>query len=97
MNFPITSHSTRHHTRNVAVVSSHVLVRNCHLIPKWGPDATGIPPDWSEGHNVLDENTDFYLNRYYDFHMFLSFHRTQLLPQPHEPDGQVGPSVTQRQ
>ncbi len=64
---PPTSHSTRNHVRHSGIVHARNLVRPCHLVPKFGQDV--LDHEWTED-DILDENTPFALNRYYDYHLF---------------------------
>ncbi|KAI0361041.1 hypothetical protein OH77DRAFT_1443024 [Trametes cingulata] len=61
-----TSHSTRNHCRSHAIVPASVLLRPCHIVPKFD-DA--VDPNWTS-QNILEQPIDFALNHYSDFHLF---------------------------
>ena len=65
------SRSTRNRQPHAAVVSVDHILHPCHLMPCFssGP----VPRSWFEG-RTLDLASDFYLNRYINFHLFEDFH-----------------------
>ncbi|KAH9947697.1 hypothetical protein B0H21DRAFT_778363 [Amylocystis lapponica] len=64
----IVSPSTRMHQPYAEIVEVNRIVRNCHLIPKYGAQRD---PLWSaENVTVLDICKSFYVNPYIDLHAF---------------------------
>ncbi|KAL0952541.1 hypothetical protein HGRIS_006800 [Hohenbuehelia grisea] len=61
--------STRNHQRNAAIVRVEQLVRNCHLIPKFGQ---AVPSLWSTD-TVLEQCGSFFVNPYFDVDTFTYF------------------------
>ncbi|KAG6810015.1 hypothetical protein H0H92_013701 [Tricholoma furcatifolium] len=60
------SRSTRHHSRNAAVIPVSKIVRGCHLM---GKCASGIDRKWTM-YTIMDLTTQFYLNPYLHVDMF---------------------------
>ncbi|KAH9916126.1 hypothetical protein B0H21DRAFT_703115, partial [Amylocystis lapponica] len=67
----IVSPSTRMHQPYAEIVEVNRIVRNCHLIPKYGAQRD---PLWSaENVTVLDICKLFYVNPYIDLHAFCMY------------------------
>ncbi|KAF7971986.1 hypothetical protein HWV62_19333 [Athelia sp. TMB] len=59
--------STRMHHRYAEIVEVDRIVRNCHLIPKFG---RVIDLNWTSD-NVIELCKTFYMNHYIDYHFFV--------------------------
>ena len=61
--------SSRMHRVHAEIVEASRLVRNCHLMPKFGRVKD---PSWT-AENVADLCRTFYVNSYIDYHMYCLF------------------------
>lgn len=72
--------STRNQKPHAEIVSVDRIVLGCHLAPKMG---SIVPTAWVRG-NAMTEATDFFLNRYANFHLY-ELLRPGVLEVPDEP------------
>ena len=62
----VVKRSTRHHKRNLEIISINDIICSCHLMAKCG---TQVDKSFTTD-NVLEKATQFYLNPYIDVDTF---------------------------